>query len=369
MSAKIPMATHCRARSWSIGALAATFLGGCQLGAVEIPACVQSDVVRSKGDAADDAAIWVNPADAAASVVIGTDKKAGLHVYDLGGRELQFLPLGETNNVDLKADFPFRQGPAPILATTNRATGSIMLLRFDPSSRRIQPEPIAEIPHGPKSYGVCLHRAPDGAVNVGATVDGGPFSQWRLEVTSSGEIVSTLIRTLEFASPAEGCVFDDQLGRLYVGEEDKGIWRFPADPARGDAGILIDEVNALRGFPADVEGVDIYALDGGDGYLIVSNQGNSTFRVYERGGDNAYVGRFRVTGCADGSADAVTDTDGLATVSDSLGAAWPAGLLVVQDHRDKGRDGRQNFRYVSWADVAGKMKLAPGENATKSSGR
>jgi 3-phytase len=335
---------------------------------VEISSCVQSDVVRSKGDAADDAAVWVNPADAASSVVIGTDKKAGLHVYDLAGRELQFLPLGETNNVDLRSDFPFRQGPAPIVATTNRTTGSVMLLRFDAGSQRINPEPVAKIPHHPKTYGVCLYRAPDGAVHVGATVDGGPFSQWRLEVSSSGEIVSKLIRNLEFASPAEGCVFDDQLGRLYVAEEGRGIWRFPADPMRGNDGILIDEVSALRGFPADVEGVDLYALDGGNGYLIASNQGNSTFRVYERGGDNKYIGRFRVTGCADGSGDEVTDTDGLAAVSDPLGPAWPAGLLVVQNHRDKGRDGRQNFRYVSWADVARKMKL-PDRQATNGSTR
>lgn len=339
--------------------LTAICLAGCQLDAVDVPACVQTDPVRSDGDAADDAAIWVNRAEPAASVVIGTDKRAGLHVYDLAGRELQFLPLGETNNVDLRQDFPFPAGPAPIIATTNKTRGSVTLLRFDPETRRIVPDPVAEIPHAPKTYGVCLYRAGDGAVHVGATVDGGPFSQWRLHVMPSGAIRAELVRKLAFDTSAEGCVFDDQLGRLYVAEEEKGIRRFPADPAHGNKGGLIDRVNSLRGFPADVEGIDLYARDDGSGYLVASNQGNSTFRVYQRGGDNAYLGRFRAVGCSDGSTGDVTGTDGIATVSARLGANWPQGLLVVQDHRAKGREGRQNFRYVSWSEILRRMELEP----------
>jgi 3-phytase len=347
---------------WCLVLLAAVYLGGCQLSAVKIASCVQTEPVRSRGDAADDAAIWVNPADPAASIVIGTDKQAGLHVYDLSGRELQFIPLGETNNVDLLPDFPFVDGAAPIIATTNRTTGTVVLLRFDPHQRRIVPEPVAEIPHEPRTYGVCLYRAADGTVHVGATVDGGPFSQWRLEIGNSGEIGSKLVRQISFASPAEGCVFDHQLGRLYIGEEERGIWRFAADPARGDDGVLVDEVGWLWDFPNEVEGLDIYALDDGSGYLIASNQGNSTFRLYRRD-DNEYLGRFEVVGCSESDTGNVTDTDGIAVVSASLGARWPAGLLVVQDGRDGGRKRRQNFRYVSWSEVARKMELKGRQSA------
>ena len=53
-------------------------------------------------DAADDPAIWRNAQDPAASLIIGTDKKAGLYVYGLDGSKKSFLPEGQLNNVDLR---------------------------------------------------------------------------------------------------------------------------------------------------------------------------------------------------------------------------------------------------------------------------
>lgn len=52
-------------------------------------------------DAADDPAIWRNAADPARSLIVGTDKKAGLHVYNLKGEQLSFLEGVGLNNVDL----------------------------------------------------------------------------------------------------------------------------------------------------------------------------------------------------------------------------------------------------------------------------
>ena len=43
------------------------------------------------GDA-DDPAIWVEPADPAQSLILGTDKTQGLFVYGLDGAVRQFLP-------------------------------------------------------------------------------------------------------------------------------------------------------------------------------------------------------------------------------------------------------------------------------------
>src|SRR5690606_31613375 len=52
---------------------------------------VQTDPIPSPGDAADDPAIWLHPSDPAQSRVLGTDKRNGLAVYDLQGRQLQYL--------------------------------------------------------------------------------------------------------------------------------------------------------------------------------------------------------------------------------------------------------------------------------------
>jgi 3-phytase len=53
---------------------------------------VQTEAVPSSGDAADDPAIWVHPRVPARSLVLGTDKKGGLHVFDLAGKRVQTIP-------------------------------------------------------------------------------------------------------------------------------------------------------------------------------------------------------------------------------------------------------------------------------------
>ena len=58
--------------------------------------------MSSIGDAADDPAIWFNQADPTKSLIFGTDKRKGIHVYDLYGKELSFSELGATNNIDLR---------------------------------------------------------------------------------------------------------------------------------------------------------------------------------------------------------------------------------------------------------------------------
>ena len=66
-----------------------------------VGATVETEPVPSGGDAADDPAIWVHPSDPAESTIIGTDKQGGLVVYDLAGKQLQYLPDGKMDNVDL----------------------------------------------------------------------------------------------------------------------------------------------------------------------------------------------------------------------------------------------------------------------------
>ena len=48
-----------------------------------VTATVESVPTGSYGDAADDPAIWAHPTDPAQSLVIATDKKAGLYLYCL----------------------------------------------------------------------------------------------------------------------------------------------------------------------------------------------------------------------------------------------------------------------------------------------
>ena len=85
---------------------------------------------------------------------------------------------------------------------------------------------------------------------------------------------------IEVGSQVEGCVADNDLGRLYLGEEDVGIWRYGAEPDSGSSRTLVARVGE-NGLEADVEGLTIYYGSGSKGYLIASSQGNDSFKVYE----------------------------------------------------------------------------------------
>lgn len=101
-----------------------------------------SEPVASANDAADDAAIWVHPTDPARSLIIDTDKKKGLEVYDLSGKRVQTLPDGRMNNVDLRYDFPLGGQNIAIVAATNRTDKTLALHGVDAnghSRRRRRP--------------------------------------------------------------------------------------------------------------------------------------------------------------------------------------------------------------------------------------
>jgi 3-phytase len=321
----------------------------------EVPACTESAPIYPKGDA-DDAAIWFNSASPAESLVISTDKLAGLHVYDLRGGEVQFVPLGTTNNVDLRLDFPFADGPAPIIAVTNMMDRTLTLLRFDERAKRIDPDPILKLPAFLKGPGACLYRDKEGLTYVAATGDGGKLRQWRLDLSKEGEIRATLIRSMKFSSSAEACVFDDELQRLYVAQEAMGIWRLPADPRQGSEPILADRVS--EEFPPDVEGLAIFRSTENTGYLVASDQGNSTFRVYEREGENSYVGSFRIVGCGNEKAGGATHTDGIEIANKALGPAWPNGILIAHDGGNRvASDTLPNLKFVRWDAIAKALGL------------
>ncbi|MCH8201029.1 MAG: phytase, partial [Chloroflexi bacterium] len=81
------------------------------------------------GGDADDAAIWVHPTDRARSTIIGTDKLGGLVVYDLAGKEIQSLPDGDLNNVDLRHDFPLGGESVALVTAADSTTHRLAIYR------------------------------------------------------------------------------------------------------------------------------------------------------------------------------------------------------------------------------------------------
>lgn len=314
---------------------------------LEVAATVETDPVNTKGDSADDPTLWVNPSDPAKSLLIGTNKQKGLAVYDLSGKELQFLPDGEMNNVDHRDDFPLAGAKVPLVTASNRTNKSVAIYKINVETQRL--ENVAAGKNNTfDAYGSCMYKSSKtGKFYYIVTSKTGVAEQYELSDTGRG--VSTRpVRRINVGTQLEGCVADDELGHLYIGEEKVGIWKYQAEPDAEASRVKVDLVSPAGNLAADVEGLTIAYGSNGKGYLIASSQGNDTFVIYRREGDNAYVKSFRII--AGKAIDKVTDTDGIHVTTTNLGPLFPKGVFIAQDGVND--QANQNFKLVPWHLIA-----------------
>jgi 3-phytase len=325
------------------------------LHAFGVTAGMQTDPVRDTADAADDPAIWIHPENQEKSLLIGTNKKRGLAVYDLQGREVFFAPLGKVNNVDVRYHFPLNGEKIDIVAASNRTNNTLSIMRIMGESGELQNIAAEEIVSGvDEVYGFCLyHNKTEGSYYAIVNSKSGMVEQWLLEATDAGMVGASLVRSFEVGGQTEGCVADDESGFLYIGEEEHGIWKYFADPGKGNDRTLVDDMSN-HNLEADIEGLTIYYAEGGKGYLIASSQGNNSFAVYERSGENNYLGSFVIKGVT-GGIDGTEDTDGIDVINMAMGAGFPNGFFIAQDgsNEEGGVIISQNFKLVAWEKIAG----------------
>lgn len=307
-----------------------------------VSATIETAPVPSGGDAADDPAIWVNPKDPSQSTIIGTNKQGGLGVYALDGKQLQYLSDGLMNNVDLRTGFSLGGQEVALVAAGNRADNSIAIYRVNASTRMLENVAARKIVTLP-AYGSCLYRSrKSGKLYYFVASKSGEAEQWELSDNGGGKVDAKSVRRFKVGTQLEGCVADDELGHLYIGEEAVGIWKYGAEPDSGENRVQVDRAGAGGHLVADVEGLTIAYGKDGTGYLIASSQGNNSYVVYRREQNNAYVKTFSIT--ANNGIDGVEDTDGIDVSMANLGPAFPQGVFVAQDGlNDKGN---QNFKLV-----------------------
>lgn len=282
-------------------------------------------------DMRDDPAIWVHPSDSSQSLILGSDKRdqgGGLHVYDLQGKELQYLEGGKLNNVDIIPGL-FQDGDLAL--ASDRNAKSIKFYKINGSG---QLAPLTtNISIAGEPYGLCGGMS-DGKAYAFVTTKAGPVEQWELTPSSPTIISGKKVRTLPRTTQCEGCVLDREGQYVYIGEEDAKVLRYQVDPSTQNNHRVVDEVGPH--LTADIEGITLYS-HGGQNYLIVSSQGDSTFAVYDLNKNNSYVGSFKIAG--------VAETDGITVTPFPLGEDYPQGLFVAHNHR------LSNFAYVPWDRV------------------
>ena len=311
---------------------------------------VETVEVDSTGDAADDPAIWVNFASPSDSRVLGTDKQAGLYVYDLDGEMTQFLPYGELNNVDLRQSVAFSpERTVDLAAATNRSINGVSLFTIDSTGEVSEagdfPVPTIE------PYGLCVGYDENG-YRVFVTYKTGEVEIHEITMPSAGKFEAELKSTLQFGSQLEGCTYDEVQNILFVGEEAAAVWRVALNGNEEIGRQAVDTVDSSTGLVADVEGMDLWRGSGNSGYLVVSAQEGDRYIVYDRAIPNRWVGTFAIDATEDDLIDGVTHTDGLTLSSSDFGGRFSDGLLVVQDDSNGKKSRIQNFKFVSWKDVA-----------------
>ena len=322
-----------------------------------VRASAETGPVPSPGDAADDTAIWIHPTDPSLSVVIGTDKlpTGGLGVYDLTGRELHFHRDGSMNNVDLWYNFPLGDARVALVGVSerNEASTGVRFYKVNVADRSLIQVGRITTPGRPRGFG--MYHSPVSGKYYAFVHDfkTNVIGQYELN-GSTGSVTGRLVRSFDNGDSSEGIVADDELKRLYVSEEEVGVWRYGAEPGTGSKRTIVDKTVATGGRIEDnVKNSAIYYGSNGTGYLIVSSQGGSNFVVYNRG-DNAFVGSFKI-GEGDG-VDGVNGQDGIEVTNFPLGRAFPGGLFTAQDFDNSdtgnGNSGYQNHKLVSWERIA-----------------
>lgn len=327
-----------------------------------VPALLETDPVAGERDAADDAAIWINPWDRAQSLVIGTDKAAdALEVYDLSGQRLQRIPdaNGSVNNVDVRYGFPLGGQFVDIVVSGG---GDIAVYKVDPATRQLVDVTARTIRPTHGAWGICLYRSSFSGLFYAFAQAGnnGHVEQFELFDNGSGQVDARPVRGPWDIHPEpvvvedgeiEACTVDDLTGHYYVAEQDVGVWRYDAEPT----GSMEQRTLVLSTYLVndghlvpDIEGVVVVRDDLGS-FLLASSQGESAFGVYRLDLLTApypLVRKFRITDGA--GADGCSITDGIDATSLWLGPQFPHGLFVCQDDRNTAPHtaGNQNFKFV-----------------------
>ncbi|MEI9917683.1 MAG: phytase [Bacteroidota bacterium] len=305
----------------------------------------------------DDPAIWINKADPAGSLIIGTDKDASgaLYVFDLNGKIIQdktVKGLQRPDNVDIEYGLNIGGHENDIAVVTERNTHKIRIYSI-PSMQAIDNGGI-EVFVGEAGdmardlMGIALYKDPttsDIYAIVGRKTgpSGEYLWQYKLEDNGKNGVKATLVRKFGQYSgkkEIESIAVDDKLGYVYYSDEGVGVRKYYADPKKGNEELALF---ATTGFAADHEGISIYEVSDSTGYVLVSDQGANQFFIFPREGNAGNPNDHPLKKVVLVKA---MESDGSDVTSVHLNDKFSHGLFVVMS-TDK------TFHYYRWEDIAG----------------
>jgi 3-phytase len=322
----------------------------------------------------DDPAFWVHPTDPSRSLIIGTMKVASpagaIVVFGMDGQVRQLISgIDRPNNVDVEYRIRLGGRDIDIVVATERLKRQLRAFRVDPAEGRLVDlgaVPVLEGQEGEAGapMGVALYRRDrDGAIFAIVAPKAGPRDgylwQYQLSDAGGGRVGARFVRrfgtfsatTVREENEIEAVAVDDALGFVYYADEADGIHKWHADPDHPDAQRELAHFGR-SGFRGDREGIALYVLPDGTGYIICTDQldEDSEYHVFAReGAPGNPHDHSREIAVLRGEADA---TDGIEISSRDLGPALPHGALIAMN------SAARNFLVYRWQDVAATVKPA-----------
>lgn len=302
----------------------------------------------------DDPAIWINPADPKASLVLGTDKEqdGALYVFDLDGKIVQekvVKNLKRPNNVDVEYGMMLQNKPTDIAVVTERFTHKLRIFSV-PDMRPVDNGGI-EVFAGETGaefrdlMGIALYKNDSGRIYAIVGRKNGPpegyLWQYLLEDDGKGMIRATLVRKFGAFSgrkEIEAIAVDDTMGYVYYSDEGFGVRKYYADPSKGNQELT---VLGKTGFAQDHEGISIYATSDSTGYILISDQQTNLFQIFSREGTAGNPHDHRLIKTLHLS---TMESDGSEVVSQPLNAKFQHGLFVAMSTD-------RSFQYYRWEDL------------------
>lgn len=328
---------------------------------------------------ADDVAIWIHPTDATKSMVIATQKNAGYSVYNTAGETLLDALPGDNryNNVDVMYGFDLNGTVIDIALFSDRNNNRFAVYKIqetepyivditDPAGEELFD---AEAMGKDTAYGEGVYKSPvSGKFYAFATQNGTwNAAQFELVARADNTVGWTKVRHIILGADdddkhAEGIVVDQEYGKVYIAQEEVGIYTLDAEPGAVPFDIALDETELLieagdHDIVEDLEGMTIYYKDNGEGYVFISSQGNTTYGIFNRtsvGTVNTYITAFAIVDDMDGI-DGTQHTDSLDVTNVGISSQFPNGAFIVQDGTDTETDPKDtgtNFKWMKWDDIA-----------------
>lgn len=295
----------------------------------------------------DDLCFWYDSERPGESRIITSDKKSGIvAVYDLKGTVKQTVAISKPGNIDIRQGVDSLGKKRDIVAVNQRTDGwKLVLFEMNRETRVLERLDKGDLTTGP-NYGVALYYNRElGTLDAITTSEDDDVEQYRISFTAEGRVESKLLREWKLGK-CEGAVADDEFGRLYIAVEEQGVWELSADSNQSVPGDLVIRLGD-HGLKPDLEGITLVRKTGGQGYLLLSSQGQNRFYAFKREGKHEFIGSFEIEGAE--------ESDGIDVINYPLGDNFKGGAFGCHTAVNK----NPCILLSSWAEVANKLSIEP----------